>query len=142
MKDCHQQQLSLCLPLLLGRRPATDWLNGLEYAVSYSLASALNETYLSLPALLKGMEVLTEPQSGFWLLLLLLLLLFFGGIKIGGRGGGSCAKRTKHFCLTMRCPFLVCVKLSSLLQGLPLVPLEPWEAGSLCRSPSLVAVDC
>lgn len=60
VKDCHKQQLSLCVPLFLGRRPATEWLNGLEYAISYSLASALSETYLNLPALLKGMEVLTE----------------------------------------------------------------------------------
>lgn len=68
MKDCHDQQLSLCVPLLLGRRPATEWLSGLEYAVSYSLASALSETYLSLPALLKGMEVLTELQGTLRLL--------------------------------------------------------------------------
>ena len=60
IKDCHKQQLSLCVPLFLGRRPATEWLNGLEYAISYSLASVLSETYLTLPALLKGMEVLTE----------------------------------------------------------------------------------
>ena len=99
MKDCHQQQLSLCLPLLLGRRPATDWLNGLEYAISYSLASALNETYLSLPALLKGMEVLTEPQSGFWLLLLLLLLLLFlgGASKLGGGGEGLVQRELSTF---------------------------------------------
>lgn len=60
IKDRHKQQLSLCVPLFLGRRPATEWLNGLEYAISYSLASVLSETYLNLPALLKGMEVLTE----------------------------------------------------------------------------------
>ena len=63
VRDCYNQQLSLCVPLLLSRKPATSWLGGLEYAISYSLASALNDTYLSLPALLKGMEVLTEQQS-------------------------------------------------------------------------------
>ena len=56
----HNEQLPLCVPLTLGKRPAPEWLSGLEYAISYSLASALNETYSSLPALLKGMEVLTE----------------------------------------------------------------------------------
>lgn len=66
IKDCHGQQLALCIPLLLGKRPATEWMSGLEYAISYSLASTLNETYLSLPALLKGMEVLTELQCKNW----------------------------------------------------------------------------
>lgn len=63
LKGWHEEQLSLCVPLHLGKRPASEWLSGLEYAISHSLASALNETYFSLPALLKGLEVLTEQQG-------------------------------------------------------------------------------
>ena len=63
IRDCYNQQLSLCVPLFLAKKPATEWLSGLEFAISYSLASALSETYMSMPALLKGLEVLTEQQS-------------------------------------------------------------------------------
>ena len=60
----QREQLSLSVPLPLGKRPASEWLRALEYAISYSLASGLTETYASLPAHLKGsLDVLTEQQG-------------------------------------------------------------------------------
>ena len=63
VKDRQNKQLSLCVPLPLEKKPGSEWLSGFEYSISYSLASALNDAYSSLPALLKGMEVLTEHQG-------------------------------------------------------------------------------
>ena len=63
VKDWQKAQLPLCVPLSLGKKPAPQWLNGLEYAISYSLGSVLSETYFTLPALLKGLEVQTEHQG-------------------------------------------------------------------------------
>lgn len=65
VKDRQEKQLSLCVPLPLEKKPASEWLNGFEYSVSYSLASALNDVYFTLPSLLKGKEVLTEHQGEF-----------------------------------------------------------------------------
>lgn len=60
----QREQLSLCVPLPLGKRPASEWLRALEYAISYSLASGLTETYASLPTHLKGgVDVLTEQHG-------------------------------------------------------------------------------
>lgn len=56
----HDEHLFLVVPLPLGRKPTTKWLIALEYAISYSLSSSLNETYSSLPDVLKGNEHLAE----------------------------------------------------------------------------------
>ena len=60
IKGWQGEQLSLSVPLPLMKKPTTEWLNALEYAISYSLGSALNETYMSLPDLLKGSKTLTD----------------------------------------------------------------------------------
>jgi hypothetical protein len=48
------EHLSLVAPLSLGKRPAPQWLRGLEAALSYSLGSSLAECHSSLPESLAG----------------------------------------------------------------------------------------
>ena len=48
------EHLSLVAPLPLGKRPAPQWLHGLETALSYSLGSNLAECHSSLPDSLAG----------------------------------------------------------------------------------------
>ena len=48
------EHLSLVAPLPLGKRPAPQWLHGLETALSYSLGSSLAECHSSLPDSLAG----------------------------------------------------------------------------------------
>lgn len=49
------EQLPLSVPLALGRRPAPQWLNALEGAISYSVAVNLTDTLTGLPDALLGM---------------------------------------------------------------------------------------
>ena len=63
VKGWFDESLSLSGPLALDKRPGTEWLSALEYAISYSLGSALNETYSSLPDMLKGIDV-TDDANG------------------------------------------------------------------------------
>ena len=48
------EHLSLVAPLPLGKRPAPQWLHGLEVSLSYSLGSSLAECHSSLPDSLAG----------------------------------------------------------------------------------------
>ena len=50
----HGEQLSLTVPLPLGKRTAPHWLNALEGALSYSLSTALTDCIASLPDSLLG----------------------------------------------------------------------------------------
>ncbi len=64
-KSWYDESLPLSSPLPLRKKPGAEWLNILEYALSYSLASTLNETYLTFPDLLKGKEQLAQGQGTF-----------------------------------------------------------------------------
>ena len=56
------ERLQLVVPLSLGKRPAPQWLQALEGALSYSLGSVLAECHSSLPDSLMGVSS-TEQQG-------------------------------------------------------------------------------
>lgn len=63
VKGWFNERLSLSVPLPLGKKQGTQWLSVLEYAISHSLGSALNETYTNLPDLLKGAKTTDEAKG-------------------------------------------------------------------------------
>lgn len=58
----HGEQLSLAVPLPLGKRTAPLWLNAFEGALSYSLSIALTDCIASVPDSLLGTGAI--DQSG------------------------------------------------------------------------------
>lgn len=58
----YSEQLSLVVPLPLGKKTVPEWLNALEGALSYSLSTALTDCIASLPEPLMGIG--GNDQSG------------------------------------------------------------------------------